>query len=138
MDKPIDTGIDWDQFGRARSELGGGFVRILGYFREDGGTSIAAIEKSVRAGLAAPLVLPAHKLKNEAREFGALSLAMLCEHIEMTARNCVDWRTEPTELVEHVVRLRPLFEASLAELDEASNPLMQRRANGSKAAGLQA
>ncbi|MDB5675891.1 MAG: histidine phosphotransferase, partial [Sphingomonas bacterium] len=33
--------VDWTAFARARSELGAGFVRILGYFREDGVKSFA-------------------------------------------------------------------------------------------------
>lgn len=121
------SGIDWAHFERTRSELGSSFVRLLGYFHEDGEKSIAAIEDAVRRSQAAPMVLPAHKLKSEAREFGAFELATLAEHIELSARNCVEWRTDPTELVEHVVKLRPLFKSTMADLDEASNPLMQRR-----------
>jgi histidine phosphotransfer protein HptB len=127
------TEIDWNAFAQTKADLGNGFVRILGYFREDGAKSVASIEESVRNGAAAPLVLPAHKLKTEAREFGALALAELAEHVEMVARDCVEWHQAPTALVEHVVGLRALFEASLAELDEASNPLMQRRPGGGPA-----
>ena len=41
--------VDWTAFAQARSELGAGFVRILGYFREDGVKSVAAIEEAMRA-----------------------------------------------------------------------------------------
>ncbi len=127
MNEQVDTKIDWDAFAKARAELGQGFVRILGYFKEDGAKSVAAIEDAVRKGSAAPLVLPAHKLKSEAREFGAYGLATLAEHIEMTARDFVEWRQDPGTLVEHVVNLRPLLDATIAALDENINPLAQRR-----------
>ena len=127
MNEQVDIKIDWDVFSRTRAELGQGFVRILGYFREDGAKSVSAIEDAVRKGSAAPLVLPAHKLKSEAREFGALGLATLAEHIEMTARDFVEWHQDPGTLVEYVVNLRPLLDATIAALDEEINPLAQRR-----------
>ena len=40
--------IDWEDFARAREELGAEFVRILGYFREDGTKSVVAIEEAMR------------------------------------------------------------------------------------------
>ena len=67
--------VDWTVFQRARSELGAGFVRILGYFREDGVKSVAAIEAALRAKSAAAMVIPAHTLKGESRQFGAEPLA---------------------------------------------------------------
>ena len=36
--------IDWDAYAKTKGELGPGFVKILGYFREDGVKSVAAIE----------------------------------------------------------------------------------------------
>jgi HPt (histidine-containing phosphotransfer) domain-containing protein len=123
----LDIQVDWTAFSDARRELGDGFVRLFGYFREDGAKAVTAIENAVRNGQAAPLVLPAHKLKNEAREFGALSLAALAEHIELSARDCVEWHAGPAELVEHVVSLRPMYEATVQAMNEASNPLRSRR-----------
>jgi histidine phosphotransfer protein HptB len=121
-----ETTINWATFAQTRAELGGGFVRILGYFREDGAKSVSDIEGALRSGSAAPLILPAHKLKSEAREFGALELAELAEHIEIQARDCIEWHLDTGALVEHVVTLRPLFEATIEALDAASNPLKQR------------
>jgi histidine phosphotransfer protein HptB len=63
--------IDWAAFNQARAELGSDFVRILGYFREDGVKSLDAIEAAMRAKNAAALVRPAHTLKGESRQFGA-------------------------------------------------------------------
>ncbi len=127
MSDALDLNMDWAQFARARADLGQGFVRIMGYFVEDGAKSVAVIEQAVKIGAAVPIVLPAHKLKSEAREFGALALAERAEHIELIARDCVEWHSEPTALVQDVIALRPLFEATIAALDERSNPLAQRR-----------
>lgn len=119
--------IDWDVFSRARTELGAGFVRILGYFREDGTKAIAAIEDAIRSRNSAAIVLPAHTLKGESLQFGAEPLAALAEHIEKVARRCVEIRQEPDELVPDVVRLRPMFEQTMAQIDREASPLMERR-----------
>ena len=63
--------VDWNEFRATRTQLGAAFVRILGYFREDGIKSVAAIEEAMRARSAGGLVMPAHTLKSEARQFGA-------------------------------------------------------------------
>ena len=128
--------VDWTAFAKARTELGGGFVRILSYFREDGTKSVAAIEEAVRRLDATALVIPAHTLKGEARQFGAEPLAALSERIEVVARRCIEQREEPNELIEDVVKLRPLFEATLALFDRETNPLTDRRpVFGRKAVG---
>jgi histidine phosphotransfer protein HptB len=119
--------VDWGVFARVRTELGSGFVRILGYFREDGIKAVTAIEQAIRERSAGALVLPAHTLKGEARQFGAEPLAALAEVIEMTARRCVEMRETPDELIERVVELRPLFNSTLALFDREVNPLVDRR-----------
>ena len=119
--------IDERTLARARAELGANFVRILGYFKEDGVKSLIAIEQAMRQQNAAAMVLPAHTLKGESRQFGADTLADLAEVIETIARNCVETRDVPTEALEHVARLRSTFEATLGVLDRDSNPLAQRR-----------
>jgi len=119
--------IDERTLGKVRAELGANFVRILGYFKEDGVKSLIAIEQAMRQQNSAAMVVPAHTLKGEARQFGAEPLADLAEVIETIARNCVETRDVPTEALEHVARLRPTFEATLAMLDRDSNPLAQRR-----------
>jgi HPt (histidine-containing phosphotransfer) domain-containing protein len=119
--------VDWKIFAGARSELGAGFVRILGYFREDGVKSVAAIEAAMRAQSAAGLVLPAHTLKGESRQFGAEPLGMLAERIETIARDCVESRDTPEEALSLVVGLRPLFERTLAMLEREANPIVERR-----------
>lgn len=127
MPESVENHVDWAAFAQARQDLGDGFVRLFGYFREDGAKAIAVIEAAVRQGQAAPIVLPAHKLKSEAREFGAIALADLAEDLEMSARDCVEWHQTPADLVEQVVALRPLYETTIQAIDEAINPLMTRR-----------
>jgi histidine phosphotransfer protein HptB len=124
VDAPI---IDWEVFQQARTELGADFIRILGYFREDGTKSVAAIEEALRAKNAVALVIPAHTLKGEADQFGANALADLAESIEADARKCVEWRQTPDELITDVIKLRPLFEETLAAFEVEINPLVERR-----------
>ena len=81
----------------------------------------------MRARDAAALVLPAHTLKGESLQFGAQPLAELAETIEMTARRCVETREKPTDLLSEVVKLRPLFEETLALFDRETNPIVERR-----------
>lgn len=125
-----NTLVDWDAFTQARSELGAGFVRILGYFQEDGIKSVAAIEAAMRAHNAAAMVLPAHTLKGEARQFGAEPLALVAEKIETIARTSVEKRDTPDSALEHVVGLRELFESTLTLLLREANPLVERRPVG--------
>jgi HPt (histidine-containing phosphotransfer) domain-containing protein len=129
MNVGIESGslVNWASFSQARSELGANFVRILGYFREDGIKSVDAIEDAMRAHNAAALVLPAHTLKGESRQFGADPLSDLAEEIEVIARSCVERQDTPERALAHVVRLRPLFEATLGLLEREANPLVERR-----------
>lgn len=119
--------VNWTDFGRVRAELGAGFLRILGYFREDGDKAITAVEQAFRDRNAAALVIPAHTLKGESAQFGAWRLSAMAEEIEMTARRCVEFRESPEELIETVVALRPCFTETMAELDREANPLVPRR-----------
>ena len=126
--------IDWIAFQAARSELGGDFIRILGYFREDGTKSVDAIEAAVRANNAVAIVMPAHTLKGEARQFGADALGDIAEIIEMHARQCIEWGHTPEDMIEHVVKLRPLFAQTFEAFDKEINPLVERRGFGKKTA----
>lgn len=119
--------IDWDEFRATRAQLGAAFVRILGYFREDGTKSVATIEEAMRERDARRLVMPAHTLKSEARQFGAERLGALAEDIEMFARHCVESQISPEEYLPRVVTLRALFDETLTELEREANPLVQRR-----------
>jgi histidine phosphotransfer protein HptB len=128
MSPQADETINWDAFAETRSMLGDSFVRVLGYFREDGTKSVAEIEEAMRQRNSAKLVLPAHTLKGEGYQFGAEKLAALAEEIEVAARHYVEIQIDPEELLEKVVQLRPLFERTLAALEAEASPLVERRA----------
>ncbi|EQA99017.1 Hpt domain-containing protein [Sphingobium baderi] len=115
------------EFARARSELGAAFMRILGYFREDGEKAVSLIEQAFRNRSAAALVGPAHKLKGESAQFGAHRLSAMAERIEMVARRCVECHESPEELIEIVVALRRCFSETLMLLDGEANPPAMRR-----------
>ncbi|MBO9711305.1 Hpt domain-containing protein [Sphingomonas sp.] len=119
--------INWRAFSQARTELGANFARILSYFREDGVKSVEQIEAAMRAHNSAALVLPAHTLKGESRQFGADPLADLAEQIEVTARTCVERQDTPESALAYVAQLRPLFEETLRLIDRETNPLVERR-----------
>ena len=127
MDDAQPDIVDWAHFEKYRSELGPGFIRILGYFREDGIKSVDRIEDAMRGHNATAMVIPAHTLKGESRQFGADPLSELAETIEMIARGCIERRETPTEALEHVVKLRPLFETTLDMLEREANPLVARK-----------
>jgi HPt (histidine-containing phosphotransfer) domain-containing protein len=137
LDNESEAIVDWSVFARTRTELGPGFVRILGYFREDGEKSIAKIEDAMHRRDSAALVIPAHTLKSEARQFGAEPLGELAEEIEYTARRSVEARMFPDELIPHVARLRPLYLRTMELFERETNPLAQRRQLFGRAAGQQ-
>jgi len=125
--------IDWDDFARIRAELGADFIRILGYFREDGEKAIGRIEDAMRRRDTAGLVIPAHTLKTEARQFGLHGLGDLSEEIEHEARRALESHLFPDQLLPPVTRLRPLYEGLNALLEAETNPLVMRRAAGGAA-----
>jgi HPt (histidine-containing phosphotransfer) domain-containing protein len=118
--------VDWVHFEKSRAELGPGFIRILTYFREDGAKSVDAIEQAMHSENTAALVIPAHTLKGEARQFGAEPLAEVAELIESTARLCIETHRFPDELVRDVVDLRRLFRQTVEQFEKATNPLVKR------------
>lgn len=120
--------IDWGHFEKSRAELGPGFIRILTYFREDGAKSVYAIEQAMHEQDTVALVIPAHTLKGESRQFGAEPLAAIAEKIEQTARFCIETHRFPDELVPDVVELRRLWSRTVELFDKAVNPLQSRAA----------
>ena len=118
--------VDWVHFEKSRSELGPGFIRILSYFREDGAKSVFAIEQAMHEQNTVALVIPAHTLKGESRQFGAEPLAAVAEKIEQVARICIETHRFPDELVPDVVELRRLWGRTIELFDKAVNPLQSR------------
>ncbi len=130
--------VDWVHFEKSRLELGPGFIRILGYFREDGVKSLGQIEQAMREQNTASLVVPAHTLKGESRQLGAEPLAKVAELIGSTARFCVASHRFPDELVPKAVELRRIFEQTVEQFDKATNPLMARNRPGPAGFGRKA
>jgi len=118
--------VDWQYFEKSRAELGPGFIRILGYYREDGEKSVARIEQAMRDQDTVALVIPAHTLKGESRQFGAEPLAEVAERIENIARSCIETHCFPDELIPDVVELRRMFNLTVDLIDKATNPLKTR------------
>ena len=121
-----DNIVDWAHFEKSRAELGSGFIRILGYFREDGAKSVALVEAAMREQNTVGLVIPAHTLKGEARQFGAEPLAACAELIENSARISIETHSFPNELIIDVVNLRKLWIQTIEMFDKATNPLITR------------
>jgi HPt (histidine-containing phosphotransfer) domain-containing protein len=116
--------VNWSTFSQLRAQLGAEFVRILGYFREDGMKSLIAIEEAMRKGDAAALVRPAHTLKGESLQFGAEPLGLLSEHIEHSARRFVEQQESPENLLQDVAKLRPLFSETINLFERETAPVM--------------
>lgn len=119
--------IDWEIYNATRSELGVNFGRVFGYFREDGTRCVATIETAMRDNVAAPMAIAAHRLTDDAGQFGAVQLLALAEKIEIGSMRCVDRRDTPEELIGLVVALRPLFNETITLLEDALSPLMVRQ-----------
>lgn len=112
--------IDEADLAVAMRELGPALPRILSYYRQDGVNSITRIEDAMAKRDAAEMVLPAHTLKGESRQFGAARLGELALHLEMTARDHVEKRLPlPDDLLRDVDGLRAMFHQTLASLDAA-------------------
>jgi HPt (histidine-containing phosphotransfer) domain-containing protein len=90
--------------------------------------SVAQVEQAMREQNTVALIIPAHTLKGEARQFGAEPLAAIAELIEQTARLCVETHRFPDELVPEVVQLRKLFSETIDLFDKATNPRLTRSA----------
>ena len=123
----MDELVDWSTFSRMRTQLGASFVRILGYFREDGEKAVSRIEEAMHRQDATGLILPAHTLKAEARQFGAEPVAALAEEIENSGRRAVEGGFFPDDLLPEVAQLRPLYQRTVEALEAETNPLAVRR-----------
>lgn len=111
--------IDEAGMASARHSLGTSFARILGYFHQDGIASVFAIETAMYERDPTPMVIPAHSLKGESRQLGAGQLSALAEHLEMTARRCIEDRARlPDALDEDVRGLRAVFQRTVRQLEE--------------------
>ena len=120
--------VDWVHFEKSRSELGPGFIRILGYFNEDGAKSVAQIEAAMREQNTVALGITAHTQKGEARPLGGPPRAPKAELIEQVARSCIESHRFPDELIPDVVELRRLWTETSELFEKATNPRLTRAA----------
>jgi HPt (histidine-containing phosphotransfer) domain-containing protein len=129
--------VDWAKFARMRSQLGADFIRILGYFREDGEKSVERIIDAMNRREATALVIPAHTLKTEARQFGATPLGELAEEIEFAGRRAVESRLFPDQILPRVAQLRSIYQRTMDLFEQETNPLVARRSTEDRAASNQ-
>ena len=107
-------------------------MRDLKSHRPSPALVVSAIALSVALGGTsyAAIVLPAHTMKAEARQFGAEPLADLAEQIEFACRRALESHLFPGDILPEVAKLRPLYLQTIALLEEETNPLAQRRGSG--------
>ncbi len=79
---------------------------------------------------AAKIVIPAHTLKGEALQFGAMRLATAAEQIEFIARKSLEHREAPDEIMDLIAGLRPMFEETLSQLGRDSSPVVEQHHAG--------
>jgi|KBSSwiS6_1023812.scaffolds.fasta_scaffold10973_2 HPt (histidine-containing phosphotransfer) domain-containing protein len=116
-DRPLINAAD---LAVTRREIGPAFARILGYYRQDGVVSITTIEDAMAERNAAAIILPAHSLKGESLQFAAMRMAELAQHIEMTARQCVEERIALPDTLDHDVgQMRLCFHETVKLLEAA-------------------
>ena len=125
-----DLSIDQGKLAGLKAELGVNFARILGYYREDGERTIAAIATAFAAHDAVALVRPAHTLKGESLQFGAVALAAAAERIEKAARDAVESHAFCLAVEADVVHLPHLFNEALAVLEREDQASPLRKAVG--------
>lgn len=119
--------VDMAQFARCRARFGSNFGRAIGDLRDDGVKQVAAIEEALRMDDAIGMIRPAEMIKTEANDLGAVALSEAAEDIEFAARDRVEWRQSPDDLLEMVVALRRLFTETIGVIDREINPLMTKR-----------
>lgn len=137
MEDAPEALVDWAKFARMRTQLGADFIRILGYFREDGEKSVARIVDAMHRRDATALVIPAHTLKTEARQFGAIPLGELAEEIEFAGRRAVESRLFPDQILPQVAQLKSIYQRTMDLFEQETNPLVARRTGQERAASNQ-
>ena len=92
---------------------------------DDEGEVVAAVARA--AGR-----VPVHdgRVREEERVCGhdeRAALGLAAEHVEEAARDAVEARTFPDEIIDYSATLRPLFEEALAALRSAAVPVISAR-----------
>lgn len=119
--------INDSEFAHAQDQLGAAFPMIVDIFAEEAEKSVGMLARAMAALDAAGMIIPAHSIKGEARQFGARLLAELAERIEAGARQCVSQGREPVELDLPVRQIAQTLTQSVATMRET---LVRRRLAG--------
>lgn len=109
--------VNWTTFGQTRALIGNDFSKILGYYRDDAAKCVVAVEQAYKLRDAVAMVRPAHTLKGDSLQFGGEAIGRLAEHIEHSARRCVEEHSPPDALDLEILRLRPLLIETLAQFE---------------------
>lgn len=109
--------VNWTAFGQTRDLIGADFTKILGYYRDDAAKCVVAVEQAYKLRDAVGMVRPAHTLKGDSLQFGGEAIGRLAEHIEHSARRCVEEHSAPDALDVEILRLRPLLLETLAQFE---------------------
>ena len=109
--------VNWTAFGQTRALIGNDFGKILGYYRDDAAKCVVAVEQAYKLRDAVSMVRPAHTLKGDSLQFGGEAIGKLAEHIEHSARRCVEEHSAPDSLDTEILRLRPLLIETLAQFE---------------------
>ncbi len=109
--------VNWTTFGQTRALIGNDFTKILGYYRDDAAKCVVAVEQAYKVRDAVAMVRPAHTLKGDSLQFGGEAIGRLAEHIEHSARRCVEEHSPPDSLDLEILRLRPLLIETLAQFE---------------------
>lgn len=113
--------VNWTTFGQTRALIGNDFAKILGYYRDDAAKCVVAVEQAYKLRDAVSMVRPAHTLKGDSLQFGGEAIGKLAEHIEHSARRCVEEHSAPDSLDVEILRLRPLLIETLAQFERELN-----------------
>jgi len=109
--------VNWTTFGQTRELIGPDFATILGYYRDDAAKCVVAVEQAYKLRDAVSMVRPAHTLKGDSLQFGGEALGRLAEHIEHSARRCVEQHSAPDSLDMEILKLRPLLIETLSQFE---------------------
>lgn len=133
--------VNWTTFSQTRALIGNDFAKILGYYRDDAAKCVVAVEQAYKLRDAVSMVRPAHTLKGDSLQFGGEAIGKLAEHIEHSARRCVEEHSAPDSLDGEILRLRPLLIDTLAQFERelaktaAATPVPVRRPGFGRKAG---
>jgi len=128
--------VNWTTFGQTRALIGNEFGKILGYYREDAAKCVVAVEQAYKLRDAVAMVRPAHTLKGDSLQFGGEAIGRLAEHIEHSARRCVEEHSAPDSLDVEILRLRPLLIETLSYFERELKKSTAAAAPAPRAAGF--